>query len=1034
MRTLLATLFFLVSGATGLVYQVVWARRLELTLGASTWSLGVVLGAFMAGLGLGAWWWGRRADRPGSPARRYAVLEAGIGLWGLAAPWILMGIDAVYSGIGGAGGLFTRAALAFLALLPPTFLMGGTLPVLARGFLDDDAAARRAVGWLYGVNTLGAMLGVLLADLWLVDHLGLSLGGRLAGVTNLALAAGAWVLSDRLAPRVEASAESSPVRTPWLTPPNLVAFAVGLTGLALEVGFTRTLGMAMGSTRHAFAIVLAATLAGIGLGSLLVARSGSRDAARRATTWTVLGIGVAAGGFLWCVEPGMAVLFHLVQPRMLTYGQLVGVEFLLLAAVLLPTTIFLGATFPQVARWATTTATRGGEEIGRVLLANTFGGIVGALGAAFVLVPAIGTFRMLQVLALLALGVGSVAALGAKQRLPLVLAAIALVLVGSRAPWAPERLDLDPTRIRPQPVGRQPGSYRDIYHNGGLALVYAEEGRNAHVAVRRSGSLTQLKIGGKTDASAPNDMPTQVMLGILPFLSRPDATSALVIGVGSGATARVAAEFPSVQQVDVVEIEPRVLEAARRHFDHVNHGVLDRANVDVLIDDARSVLSTRDRRYDAIISEPSNPHIAGIANLFTLDHYQQAQERLAPRGVYAQWIQLYETDEWVLSSMLRTFLAAFPHVDAWWVDSSDLLLLGALEPPHYDPRAIESAIRGNPGLVEDLPRILHASRGTDLLGRYLADETFLEGLAAGGEILRDDLPLLATRAAQARYSGQIPAHLVRRLWFHGIDRIRSGNVARGAELTSGMQTSLLLSAARMAIDAYPELVAPLLEDIPGPEAAALRSRVASLEERQRILATAIQADPANPRLQRELAAIYLDIGDRASAQPLLDGLIRNPELHDARYFLLRCRALDPTQPGNRAELISLVRAGLGAVQPRESDMEVRRDLLQTAADVQAIDLLAAIVADNPYDEVAAVALAQAQLDAEDPASCLRTLEAISATNYMEFKEGFRLLRLEARAQLGVSTIPAEIDRLLDDFPRQAANPQVMALRDRFPGR
>jgi len=1034
MRTLLATVFFLISGATGLVYQVVWARRLELTLGASTWSLGVVLGAFMAGLGLGAWWWGRRADRPGSPARRYAILEAGIGVWGLLAPWILAGIDATYAGLGGAGGLFTRAALAFLALLPPTFLMGGTLPVLARGFLVDDAAARRAVGWLYGVNTLGAMGGVLLADLWMVDHVGLANGGRLAGVANLLLAAGAWVLADRLVPRVEDASTPPTGPTKWLTPPNLVAFAVGMTGLALEVGFTRTLGMALGSTRHAFAIVLAATLAGIGLGSLLVARSGSREAARHATSWSVVALGVAAGGFLWCVEPGMAALFHLVQPRMLQYGELVLVEFLLLAVVLLPTTVALGATFPQVARWATTSTGRGGEEIGRVLLANTFGGIVGSLGAAFGLVPAIGTFRTVQGLALFALVVGATVAFGSRRRIPLGLAVVALVVVATRGSWAPERLDLDPTRIRPQAVGRQPGNYRDVYHNGGLALVYAEEGLNAQVAVRRSGSLTQLKIGGKTDASAPNDMPTQLLLGTIPFLARPDATSALVIGAGSGVTARVASDFPSVCQVDVVEIERRVLEAARLHFRDVNHDVLDRAGVSILVDDARNVLRTRDHTYDVIISEPSNPHIAGIANLFTLDHYEQAIERLTPDGVYLQWIQLYDTDPWVLSSMLRTFLTAFPHTDAWWVDSSDLLLLGGTRPMRYDPAALESAIRGNPGLVEDLPRILHAARGTDLLGRYLADETFLAGLAGGGDILRDDLPILATRAARARYSGQIPAHLVRRLWLHGVDRIRRGDVARRAGLTSAMERSLLLSAARMAVDAYPELVEPLLADVPGPGAAALRSRVAAPAERQRILSAAIRESPEDPRLQRELAALHLDAGDLATAQSLLDGLIRNPELHDIRYFLLRCRVLDRSDPSNHAELISLVRAGLAAAQPRESDLDRRRDLLEVAADVQALDVLGAIVAADPYDEVAALALARAQLQAGDPASSLRTLEAINRTNLMEYREGFRLLRLEARARRGEPSVAAEIDRLLVDFPLQAANPQVMGLRDRIPGR
>ena len=675
----LAGLLFLLSGATSLVYEVAWVKLLTLHLGSASWSIATVLASFMAGLGSGSAWAGRRAERFRRPLLAYGVIELGIAAFGaLSAP--ILGftsqlLDPLYGLIDGYFALFLvlQFFVSFLSMAVPTFLMGASLPILITALAQQDTFRQR-VALLYGINTLGAALGTLAAGVFLLPALGIASTLWVAVVAGVLVAVGAYVLDRQspltYAPAPVASAAEAEKRAVPL--PHLLLWTIGLAGslgVGYQIAWTRLLVPVVGSSVYAFTIILTTVLLGIGVGALLAALPRA----------VALAMGLGA-----CSSVAGLFAVNRLPDRFATLAQWGGdttwllflCQGLLTACVLFVPACSLGAALPLgIAGWRSAAGSTG-WAVGGMYAVNTLGAIAGSLLAGFVLLPLIGATQL--VVAGAALGVVSAVALLLSQ--PHAKRSTAWVQSGALAALFAVSVvtvpDTDITRLQRGIFrGIQAGS---VSSESKTTLLYAEEGTSATVTIFRTPNSTVLKVNGKADASTGGDMDTQYLIGHMPLLMHPSARTTCIIGYGSGATVHAVAAHPTVEQVDVVEIEQAVLNVSP-YFHSINNQVLDDERVRVFMEDGRSFLRRRDAAYDIIISQPSNPWIAGIGSLFTTEYYESVQERLLPEGLFCQWIQTYEISAATRQAMLHTLTGVFPYVTVFSIDG-DLICLAANEP------------------------------------------------------------------------------------------------------------------------------------------------------------------------------------------------------------------------------------------------------------------------------------------------------------------------------------------------------------------
>ncbi|MBI4420939.1 MAG: fused MFS/spermidine synthase, partial [Gemmatimonadetes bacterium] len=702
-----STLFFL-SGATGLIYQLLWVRVLYQTFGSTIYSVTTVVAAFMGGLGLGAWLLGRLGDRHPKPAALYGWLEIAIGAFGVVSPLVLALAHTLYVGVASALSLGTipsialRFGLAALVLLIPTTLMGGTLPVLTRAFMGDDRSRLRgSLGRLYGLNTLGAVVGTGLAGFFLIEYVGIRASLWLTAAVNAALGAAAIAWARPLAPLPEAATHHSSLTTPRgpLRTAALVLLAVtAFASLLEEIAWTRVLVMIVGGSTYAFTLILLVFLLGIGLGSWFLARHSVPARETAAAAALAQGLTAAGAALLFMFFTALPVYiigvfqvqFLGATERLLLMGVAIG------AVVLIPA-FGMGMTFPLLTDLVARSGTASGADVGRAYALNTIGSIAGAALTGFVLVVVLGTDLTLRLgLVLSGAAALTLAALAAKgvpensaqhRRLMVrVLGGALLAMVGLGtafgAPrWSTRLIDLGPTIYARQPLSAS-GLRAYLEHRGVRQLAY-REGANATVSVWESEAGRSLKVNGKADASDRGDMDTQIMLGLAPTAVRAHASSALVIGYGSGVTARVLADVPGMQRVRVVEIERAVI-AMDRYFTHVNDSVLARPTVSVVVDDARSALQLTRERFDVIVSEPSNPWLAGVATLYTPEFFRIVRSRLSDDGVFCQWVQLYQLPLSIVAGIVRNVRAVFPHVQLWFGSPHDVMVLASPQPISHD--------------------------------------------------------------------------------------------------------------------------------------------------------------------------------------------------------------------------------------------------------------------------------------------------------------------------------------------------------------
>ncbi|MCB9761897.1 MAG: fused MFS/spermidine synthase [Alphaproteobacteria bacterium] len=742
----LVPLFF-VSGATALVYQNIWARQLQLVFGTSQFAIATVLSAFMAGLAMGGFVMARYADRLTRPLRTYGLIEIGIGAYALIFPTLLDAATPLYLSFHRAFdpgpvsfGLFQFVLLGVLLLLPTTG-MGATLPLLGRFVTTRVGAAGGRIGLLYGVNTFGAVLGIWLAGFFLLPGLGLWKTTLLAALGNLLLGVGALTLSRQAeegdqAPEVERDIAAPPGG--GMQPVLIVAALTGFAALIYEVAWFRLMGLVLGASTYAFSVMLLAFLTGIAGGGWAGGPLADRVLRR-------FGPGGPLAGLAW-LQVGIATLtyamMHLYEQLpywfVAVYSVVEGAEGLLwpakvglAALVMTPPALLMGASFPFLVR----AAVRGdddalGRPVGRVYGANTLGSIFGAFAGGFLLLPVlnvVGTVRVAggaNLAAALVAYTGAMVAAGGVKRGRQALAvagAVGAVLLSAAfpPPWNPLLMTAGMYKYVSSVGDRsREGIYRFAVEE--YMLLFYDEGLSTVVTVaqsRESGNIW-LANNGKVDASTTVDMPTQVLVTHLPFLFVEDPEDTLVVGLASGITLGALTLHPEPDRIDVVELEPSIVQASHFFDDH-NHRPLSDPRVTLYANDGRNhLVLTEPETYDLVVSEPSNPWLTGVSNLFTHEFFQMGKSRLKPGGVWSQWVQLYGMNPDDLRSLLRTFADVYPHVALFaTIEDADLVLIGSDAPLTFTPEAAERLLTTVPAVRDELAQI-DVTEPYDLLTYY----------------------------------------------------------------------------------------------------------------------------------------------------------------------------------------------------------------------------------------------------------------------------------------------------------------------------
>jgi spermidine synthase len=758
-------LLFVGSGCAALVYEVVWFQLLQLVIGVSAISLGVLLGTFMGGLFLGSLLYPRFVSSSAHPLRVYALIEIAIGVIGMAVLVVVPMIGGVYTAWAGPGlaGLLLRGLAAGICLLPPTVLMGATLPALSR-WVESTPKGVSWVGFFYASNTVGAVLGCLLAGFYLLRVYDMPTATFVAVGINLFVAGASLALASFSAHRPAGAVAADAKPAPGASAIYIATALSGLTGLAAEVVWTRLLSLLIGGTTYTFSLILAAFLAGIGIGSAMGASVGrTPERARAALGWcqALLCLAIAWAAYtltaslpFWPIDPSLSdspwFNFQLDFVRSLW--------------AVLPATLLWGASFPLALAALATPGEDHARLVGRVYAANTVGAIIGSLGASLVLVAAIGSQHTQQLLILLC-GVSALVvlepvagAVSTTRRPWLRFALVVLVIMGACGTLM--------TRAVPPVPGLLVAYGRFTATKSGQGdVLYMGEGLASSVAVTRLGNgIISYHNAGKVQASSdPEDMRLQRMLGHFTTLVPAHPKSVLVIGCGAGVTAGAVSVDPTVEKVTIAEIEPLVFRTVSTYFSRFNHDVIRNPKVKKEVDDARHFLVTTKEKFDAITSDPLDPWVKGAAMLYTREFFELAKSHLNPGGAVTLFVQLYQSNEAAVKSEIATFFEAFPNgvVFANTVNGAgyDLVLLGQVEPTKIDVDEWMARLQRPEYLpIAQSLREIGFPTAVELLATYTGSAHDLAGWMKDAAITRDRnlrLQYLAGMGLNLRQSGTI---------------------------------------------------------------------------------------------------------------------------------------------------------------------------------------------------------------------------------------------------------------------------------------
>ncbi|OGX29360.1 MAG: hypothetical protein A3B78_01355 [Omnitrophica WOR_2 bacterium RIFCSPHIGHO2_02_FULL_67_20] len=883
---------YFLSGALGLIYQVLWLRKLLLVFGSTVHAVSTVLTVFFGGLALGSWLFGRLIDRRRLDAglRWYALLELGIGVYAFVTLPLFDMIQGVYIPIFRDSGFSPRVlvgasfACSAAILLLPTVLMGGTFPLLSRFLIRTSGERGVKIASLYGINTAGAMAGTLFVYYAGLPVLGLTRTLQCAGILNLGI--GMLCLTfdrhlqalgfhpARAASQREAGASAEvPGAARWL----FLAFGLsGFSAMVYEVAWTRALSLVVGSSTYAFCIMLATFLGGMALGSGLARRHLRRAAG---TIGFFIAVELALGAYGLISIPLFSQLpewLVTLWPLNHSFTAISWLQFSLCSFAMLMPTLLMGVLFPVVSDLLTSRFARLGQRLGNAYAINTLGGIAGSFLSGFVLIPRWGLPWAIVCAALVNLLAAAVLHVSLNRNPGLVdrMAAGAAWLGMAGALSALIIVPSWKRQVFAAGVYLNPEAYRATSVAKGVAgstLLFYRDSLNATVSVHRLGETIFLKVGGKTDASNGIDMGTQVLSAHIPLLLHPDPKRVLVIGLGSGVTLGHAGRHP-VTALHCAEIDEAVIEGAR-FFKDYNYGVHDDPRTRIFAADGRNVLLASPEQYDVIISEPSNPWMAGIAYLFTREFYGLAKQRLAPGGVMCQWLQLYRIFPSDAKLMLKTFHDAFPYVSVWSSVPGDLLLVGSME-PHTTSVARLRERMANPA-VRDALATVKVDRPELLLQLFWLGNREVEQLTQ--DIFRlheDDQPSVEFNAPRSLY-----AEGAFQLNYGGLERFKSAPAAIAPDYDPALENGEFLRSLALLWGAREELERELqadkrlveLEPLAGD--AWMQLGQVSLKMRQPLRAAAAfehaaALEPKDPEARRLLAKLRWEQGLADEAEQL----------------------------------------------------------------------------------------------------------------------------------------------------------------------
>jgi spermidine synthase len=772
LKVLVLSAFFL-SGLSALIYQVVWMRMLTLVFGTTVFAAATVITVFMAGLAVGSYVFGRFVDkRAGSInlLRLYALIEGGIGLYCLLTPWAFSGLEVIYGYIYALSEVnfylfsIVRFLFSSLVLFIPTVLMGATLPVISKFYVRESSVLGKDVGRLYGLNTFGAVVGVLITAFILIPVLGVKASLIFAVLVNLFIAAVTWYFSRSLSTDAGVT-EVKPVRkvkregffTAPLSDVRLMVFAAfalsGFASLAYEVAWFRILSMTIGNTVYAFAVMLATFLFGLALGSYIVSIfiEGVKRKLRLFALIEFL-IGLSAIIFTPLFGKLPLAFMSFLEYFGFDFWGLQAVNFLTAFIAIIVPTLLMGASFPVAVRILTGGLGELGGNIGRLYGLNTLGGVLGSFLAGFLLLPFIGAQTTIILMATLNICIGVVlifkssstaAFKGGVSAVGVIVVVVAILLPR----W--DRVLLT------SGVYLYGGRFLEPFKKGEFAstlkqvnkIIYYNEGVTGTTAVIDRLGNRVLSVNGKGIADIKSDPVTHTVLGSLPLMLHPAPENALLIGLGSGVTLGAMERFP-LKEIETVELSAEVVEASR-YFSDYNFNALEDERLNLIIDDARSYLSYTDKLYDVIVSQPSVPWMSGASNLYTTEFYETVRDSLAPGGVACQWIQVYNMDSTGLKTLMRSFQDVFPYTTMWQYKLGNVFLVGSLEPYAipYD-RLVERF--AEPQVNEMMAKIGVYSPEM-FIGGFVMDWEALETFTSGAPVNTYNRPLVEFAAPKSLF-------------------------------------------------------------------------------------------------------------------------------------------------------------------------------------------------------------------------------------------------------------------------------------------
>ena len=754
-------LLFVGSGCAALIYEIVWFQLLQLAIGSSAVSLGALLGTFMGGMCLGSILLSKRISTRHHPLRVYAYLELGIGVLGLVVLWAIPVLDRVYAAVAALGlqGIVLRAVVAAVCLLPPTLLMGASLPAMAR-WIETTPRGISWLGFFYGGNIAGAVFGCLLAGFYLLRVYDMAFTTYVAVFINAAVGGIALLLSQHAGyqPAGEAPAASA-ARAEGFTFVYVVIGISGMCALGAEVVWTRLLATMMGATVYTFSVILAVFLVGLGIGSSvgsLIARSAIRPRVALGVCQFLAAAGVGWTAFMladsipyWPVNPILST-----SPWFNFQIDLVRCFW-----AVLPATLMWGASFPLAMAAVAAPGEDPGRLAGETYAANTLGAILGALVFSIAIIPLAGTRnaeRILMTLSAVA-AMLALAYLGKAFAGFLLAGCVAISLLirtVDEVPW----LSLA--------YGR-----RSITTTDAGQPLYVGEGMNSSVVISQLPSGQRyFHVSGKVEASTePFDMRLQRMLGHISALVNQDPRSVLIVGFGAGVTAGSFTTYPEIMRIVICELEKLIPPAATQYFGDENYHVLNDPRTDIHYDDARHFVLTTAEKFDIITSDPIHPWVKGAATLYSKEYFEECKRHLKPGGVITQWVPLYESDLETVKSEIATFFDVFPNGTIWANDNNgqgyDVVLLGQVEPTKIDVDALQARLdRPEYAAVRQSLGIVGFPNAVSLLGTYLGRASDLRPWLAGAQINRDiDLRLqyLAGMGVNNFSAGAIASEIAR---------------------------------------------------------------------------------------------------------------------------------------------------------------------------------------------------------------------------------------------------------------------------------